>query len=105
MADLDTLRTAYRDSDPGDDSAHLSEERWELLAVDELSPWTAKRPSTTSSCVRGAQTHTKRSRFSDRKLPPSIHLHPPTMKACQRDQHHGEVCGAVWVFLPSPQPF
>ncbi len=38
MADLETLRTAYRASNPGDDSAHLSEERWELLACDEISP-------------------------------------------------------------------
>lgn len=38
MANLDTLRTAYGDSDSGGDFAHLSEERWELLACDELSP-------------------------------------------------------------------
>lgn len=38
MANLDTLRTAYRDADFGVDSMHLSDERWEHLACDELSP-------------------------------------------------------------------
>ena len=37
MADLDTLRRAYRGANSGGQSMHLSEERWELLACDELS--------------------------------------------------------------------
>lgn len=36
MADLDALRAAYRGSQSGNDAGHLSEDRWERLACDEL---------------------------------------------------------------------
>jgi hypothetical protein len=38
MADLQTLRRAYRSAGSEGDSIHLSEDRWERLACDELSP-------------------------------------------------------------------
>lgn len=38
MAELDSLRRAYRESGAGGDSVHLSEDRWERLACDELEP-------------------------------------------------------------------
>ena len=37
MTDVDTFRSAYRESDPGDDFGHLTEERWEALACDEMT--------------------------------------------------------------------
>ena len=58
MADFDTLRAAYRHPGSGGDAVHLSEDRWERLACDEMTP--EEREAALDhilACPRCSDTH------------------------------------------------